>query len=200
MLKAISKLIVLTIISLSPNLPLSAQENVNDKPIHLKVKRLNDSYIDVYHNKPMGKNKLPLLIFCQGSGYDSNTEGFLAIMKRFEKRAIALAIEKQGVKYGDKGDTLTTEYKLSNTVYNRLYDYLPVLQYLRINAPWWNGDVYVIGGSEGGMLADMLACYYPNVKAVGIFSFGGGLEKHDLYQAACKKGRGVQVMQPLKKK
>ena len=44
---------------------------------HLTVQRLNDSYIDVYiHNKHPEK-KMPLLILCQGSGYDSKTKGFL---------------------------------------------------------------------------------------------------------------------------
>jgi len=86
-------------------------------------------------------------------------------------------IEKQGVQYGDKGDSLSAVYKESNTVYNRLYDYLRVLQHLKKNADWWNGDVYVFGGSEGGLLAgSMLASYYPNVKGLAIICYGGGLK------------------------
>jgi esterase/lipase len=175
MIKVISKLTLATIISCFIAISLLAQENSNDKPIHLKIKRLNDSYIDVYYNKPAVKNKMPLLIFCQGSGYDSNTAGFLSIMQQFEKKIVGLAMEKEGVQYGDKGDTLLDVYKQNNTVYNRLYDYLRVLQYLKVNATWWNGNVYIVGGSEGGLLAGMLACYYPNVKALALFSFGGGL-------------------------
>jgi pimeloyl-ACP methyl ester carboxylesterase len=154
---------------------LAAYDKKVDNPIHLKIKRLNDSYIDVYYNKPVGSNKLPVLIFCQGSGYDSNTDGFLGILRQFEKKCVGLAIEKEGVSFGDVGDSMSTKYKRSNTVYNRFYDYLRVLQYLKSYAGWWNGDVYVIGGSEGGLLAGMIACYYPNVKAVGILSFGGAL-------------------------
>jgi pimeloyl-ACP methyl ester carboxylesterase len=146
-----------------------------EKPVHLRIKRLNDSYIDVYHNQPVGNVKQPVIIFCQGSGYDSNTEGILQILGIFENRAVGLAIEKQGVLYGDTGDSLTMEYKRWNTVYNRLYDYLRVLQYLKLHAAWWDGNVYVIGGSEGGLLAGMIACFYPNVKAVSILSFGGAL-------------------------
>lgn len=143
---------------------------------HLSVQRLNDSYIDVYiHNKHPEK-KMPLLILCQGSGYDSNTEGFLGVAAKFEEQVAGLMIEKQGVKYGDKGDKLTVEYKENNTVYNRLYDYLRVLQYLKKHADWWNGEVYVFGGSEGGLLAGMLASYYPNVKGLAIICYGGGLK------------------------
>jgi len=120
-----------------------------DSTVHLKVLRMNDSYIDVYHNKPSG-NKLPLLIFCQGSGYDSNTAGFLRITKNFEQQAVGLAIEKQGVAYGDKADSLADIYKLNNTIYNRLYDYLRVLQYLKVHASWWNGDVYVVVDRKAG--------------------------------------------------
>ena len=64
---------------------------------HLKVQRLNDSYIDVYiHNKHPEK-KMPLLILCQGSGYDSNTEGFLGVAAKFDEQVAGLMIEKQGV-------------------------------------------------------------------------------------------------------
>ena len=146
----------------------------NEQPIHMQIKRLNDSYIDVYYNKPTA-DKMPIMVFCQGSGYDSNTEGFLGVIKQFEKQVVGLAIEKQGVKYGDLGDKLTQEYITNNTIQNRLYDYLRTLQYMRTNAEWWNGEIYIIGGSEGGLLAGMLACFYPDVKGVSIFSFGGGL-------------------------
>lgn len=143
---------------------------------HLLVQRLNDSYIDVYvHNKHPEK-KMPLLILCQGSGYDSNTEGFLGVAAKFEEQVAGLMIEKQGVKYGDKGDSLSVIYKENNTVYNRLYDYLRVLQYLKKYADWWNGEVYVFGGSEGGLLAGMLASFYPNVKGLAIICYGGGLK------------------------
>ena len=151
-----------------------SQENNDSQPIHIKVKRLNDSYIDVYHNKPT-KDKMAIMIFCQGSGYDSNTAGFLGVIRQFENQVVGLAIEKQGVKFADSGDKLTQEYIDNNTIQNRLYDYLRVLQHLRTNTKWWNGDIYIIGGSEGGLLAGMLACFYPDIKGLSIFSFGGGL-------------------------
>ncbi|MEO5888595.1 MAG: alpha/beta hydrolase [Ferruginibacter sp.] len=166
---------ILTAIIFFLPIGLFAQQKNNDGPIHLKIKRLNDSYIDVYHNKPFGNSKFPILLFCQGSGYDSNTAGFLKLVKQFEKKAVGIAIEKEGVNYGDKGDTLSDNYKQHNAVYNRLYDYLRLFQYMKVNASWWNGEVYVIGGSEGGLLAGMIACFYPNVKAVAILSFGGAL-------------------------
>jgi len=165
-------LIVFSLLSLTTN--CFSQENEHEGLNHLKIKRLNDSYIDVYFNKPRG-DKLPIMIFCQGSGYDSNTRGFLGLIGQFEKQIVGLAIEKQGVKFGDSGDNLTNEYIMNNTIYNRLYDYLRVLQYLRTSAEWWNGEIYVVGGSEGGLLAGMIACFYPDVKGLVIFSFGGGL-------------------------
>ncbi|MEO6901932.1 MAG: hypothetical protein ABI315_02110 [Bacteroidia bacterium] len=151
-----------------------SQETESNGITHLQVKRLNDSYIDVNYNKPI-KNKMPIMIFCQGSGYDSNTKGFLGVIGKFKNLVVGLAIEKQGVKFADTGDKLTQEYIANNTIQNRLYDYLRVLQYLRTHADWWNGEIYIIGGSEGGLLGGMLACYYPNVKGLSIFSFGGGL-------------------------
>ena len=163
--------------------------NNNTAPVHLQVQRLNDSYIDVYYNKPISDRKLPVLIFCQGSGYDSNTDGFLGVMRPFQAKAVGLVIEKEGVTYGDQGDSMTTAYKANNSVYNRLYDYLRVLQYLRVHAEWWNGDLYVIGGSEGGLLAGMLACYYTTTKGLALFSFGGGLNFGEAWPIAS----GIQV-------
>jgi len=165
---------VLTLFFFSLSAVSCSQENKNSQIKHFKVKRLNDSEIDVYHNKPVAEN-MPIMIFCQGSGYDSNTEGFLGVIRQFENQIVGLAIEKQGVKFDDSADDLSEEYIANNTVQNRLYDYLRVLQHLRTNTKWWNGEIYLIGGSEGGLLAGMLACYYPNVKALSIFSFGGGL-------------------------
>lgn len=155
---------------------LSAQNNLPPNIQHLLVQRLDDSYMDVYINNNHPVKKMPLLILCQGSGYDSNTEGFLSIAAKFKEQVVGLMIEKQGVKYGDKGDSLSLLYKENNTVYNRLYDYLRVLQYLKEHADWWNGEVYVFGGSEGGLLAGMLASYYPNVKGLAIICYGGGLK------------------------
>jgi len=92
----INALVLIFLLSLITN--CLAQENEHKQPIHLKVKRLNDSYIDVYHNKPT-KDKMAIMIFCQGSGYDSNTAGFLGIIRQFENQVVGLAIEKQGVKF-----------------------------------------------------------------------------------------------------
>lgn len=155
---------------------------------------MNDSYIDVYHNPPPSGKKMPILIFCQGSGYDSNTGGFLGLLRKFDSSVVGLGIEKQGVHLGDKGDSLSPEYIKNNTVYNRLYDYLRVLQYMRAHASWWNGEVYVIGGSEGGLLAGMLASYYPNVRSVAILCFGGGLSFGEAWPIAAGLQNKVENM------
>jgi len=165
----------------------SAQGKESAEITHIQVQRFNDSFVDVYYNRPANpRKKYPLILFCQGSGYDSNSEGILSLLRMFDKKAVGLVIEKEGVKYGDKGDKLSKEYKAANAVYHRCYDYLRVLQYLKNHASWWNGDVYVIGGSEGGLLAGMIASFYPNVKAVGILSFGGGMNFNEAWMLATK--------------
>src|SRR5664279_1913444 len=97
---------------------LFAQANLPKNVRHVEVKRLNDSFINAYVYNENKNKKLPLLIFCQGSGYDSNTEGFLGLAAQFGKQVAGLVLEKQGVKYGDKGDFLPESYKENNTVYN----------------------------------------------------------------------------------
>ena len=173
-----------------------SQTTLKNGLIHVQIKRLNDSYIDTFYNQPPTAKKLPILLFCQGSGYDSNTEGFLELLAQFEDKAVGLAIEKQGVHFGDEGTSPSEEYLQHNTIYNRVYDYLRVLQYMRINAPWWNGELYVIGGSEGGLLAGILASFYPNTKAVAILSFGGGLNFGEAWPTAVelqKRAEGLSL-------
>ena len=115
-----------------------SQEDENNQPLHLKVKRLNDSYIDVYYNKPIS-DKMPIMIFCQGSGYDSNTEGFLGVIGQFESQIVGMAIEKQGVKFGDSGDNLTEEY-IENT--QSKTDFMTIYVYYNIY------EQMLIGGME----------------------------------------------------
>jgi pimeloyl-ACP methyl ester carboxylesterase len=166
---------ILAFICLSGIETAIAQSNYNSDSLHLRVKRMNDTYIDAYVAHPSGSKKVPLLIICQGTGADCMVEAFLGITEQWKDSMGRMVIEKPGVKLGDDGKTISAEYKEYNAVYNRFYDYLRMLQYLKPRAGWWDGNVYVIGGSEGGLLAGMLASYYPNVKAAAILSFGGGL-------------------------
>jgi esterase/lipase len=164
-----------------------AQNNAVSDSGHLKIKRFNDTYIDAYVKYPATGKKVPLLVMCQGSGYGSMTGPFLGVTEQWKDTIARIVVEKQGVSYGDNGDKLTKTYKENNAVYNRLYDYLRVFEYLRAKANWWNGDVYVIGGSEGGLMAGMIASFYPNVKGVAILGFGGGLNFAEAWPIAKRK-------------
>jgi pimeloyl-ACP methyl ester carboxylesterase len=166
-------LILVSFSGLSLNVTFAQDQRMH--PEHLSIKRLNDSYIDAYYNKPAGNSPKPLLLFCQGSGVDSNTEGVLQLLQLYADDAVGIAIEKQGVEFGAEGGLPSEEYTRYNSIHNRVYDYLRLFQYLRRHAAWWNGEVYVIGGSEGGLIAGMLATMYPNVKGVAILCYGGGL-------------------------
>ena len=177
---------------------LNAQIKKGEDTIHLKVKRLNDTYIDAFLKRPKNNEKVPLLIMCQGSGTGSMTAPFLAVTEQWKDRLGRLVIEKAGVSFGDEGDKISDLYKTNNIISNRLNDYLRVLQYLRANAGWWNGEVYVIGGSEGGLLAGLIASYYPNVKGVAILGFGGGLTFKEAWPKAKriqKKAEGYSEIQ-----
>jgi dienelactone hydrolase len=165
---------------------LGAQTKKSTDTVHLRIKRLNDTYIDAYLKYPDAGKKVPLLIMCQGSGTGSMTAPFLAVTEQWNDKLGRLVVEKAGVGYGDEGNNVSTVYKENNVVQNRLYDYLRVLQYLRATANWWNGDVYVIGGSEGGLLAGMIASFYPDVKGVAILGFGGGLTFKEAWPKAIR--------------
>ncbi|HSK12589.1 MAG TPA: hypothetical protein VK907_05205, partial [Phnomibacter sp.] len=172
------RIVVLALLVLCANTrPVYAQpSDLPEHVMHIPIRRLNDTQLDAYvYNNDLSK-KRPLLLFCQGSGYDSNTEGFLGLASVAGDRAAGLVLEKQGVRYGDDGKQMRDEYRLHNNLHNRLMDALRTLQYLRSHAEWWNGDLYILGGSEGGLLAGLLASFYPQTKAVAILSYGGGMK------------------------
>jgi dienelactone hydrolase len=65
--------------------------------------------------------------------------------------------------------------KRYNTVELRISDYLQTMAHFRTAAQWWNGQLYIIGMSEGGLTTGMVAAFAPETKRVAILSYGGGL-------------------------
>lgn len=89
----------------------------------------------------------------------------------------ALTVEKYGVRQGDNptDDHLdcSQAFREHHTVSQRVADYRQIIESLR-DAPRWNGDWVLFGGSEGGIVMAMLA---PDVQAVAgiLISTGGGV-------------------------
>lgn len=151
------------------------------KPEVINVKRLNDSDITAYILHPdlvAEDEKVGLLVWAQGSSCDSIT----AVMPWLygvvnatgnTKVAILLA-EKAGVQRDDDGANCTDVFDQHNTIPQRVFDYSHLLQHLRTNATWWNHRLYIVGVSQGGAEAAVLAAFTPESQKVAILVSGGG--------------------------
>ena len=142
---------------------------------HVSVNRLIDKPIDAYLKRPALAAKVPLIILMQGSGCDSLVDPFLKLTEGLGGQFARLVVEKIGVQRGDDGRHCSADYLRYNTVDLRVTDYLQVLARLRATADWWNGDLYIIGASEGGLTAGIVAAFAPETRRVAILSYGGGV-------------------------
>src|SRR5690606_21762530 len=77
----------------------------------------------------------------------------------------------------------------------RLEDVLLVLENTKTFLPNWNGDFYILGGSEGGLLASMVAQLISPVKTVLLVT-GGGLTLGEAILKVQEDGMKAQGVPP----
>jgi len=118
----------------------------------------------------------PVLLMLQGSGCDSVVlnERIRWMAAGLAPRHALLTIEKYGVAPGSDGASCTPEHMRGNSLTRRVLDALQIVARLR-RERWWNRELILFGGSEGGAVAAMLAPLVPETGAVIIWSSGIGL-------------------------
>ncbi len=164
---------------------------------HLQVLRVVGSPLQVYLQRPSTPDKVPLLVYIDGSLCIPSTynQSVAWLQGRLQgKSPFALAvIEKPGPtdpplnKDGDieigSDFRCSEEFRRYYTIERRVLDHLRVLQHLDRNAPWWNGELLVWGFSDGGRIGAQLAAYYPKTRSVALVGFGGGTTMADSMEA-----------------
>jgi len=128
-----------------------------------------------------------LLLVAQGSGCDPATlPGRFAHSERIAPGFTRLVIEKYGVDPSQPAsgeDECPQAFYARDTLDQRVLDAARVISALR-GAPWWNGELIVFGGSEGGAVAAMLAGIVPETGAVAVLSSGLGFTVAETVLAA----------------
>lgn len=156
---------------------------------HLQIARLDGSLLDIHLQRPATQDKVPLLIYIDGSLCIPSTEDGTAqwlLHRDSTNKPYAVAIvDKSGPTIPQKnanGDieigpdfACSREFKQYYTIDQRVSDHLRALQYLRRHAEWWNGELLVWGFSDGGRIGAQLASYYPQTQAVALVGSGGGI-------------------------
>ncbi len=115
-----------------------------------------------------------LVVLMQGSGclsadHNANLSQVRSVFSEFA----ALTVEKYGVSPGDDSEECSPEFYENHSVSQRIADYLQIIGSLRSRA-WWNGQLVLVGGSEGGGVAAALA-EPAQADAVVLISTGGGI-------------------------
>ncbi len=139
------------------------------------AKRLDGSMINYYVTRPSGRSTSPLMLVVQGSSCKSIYDSALGAGPTVDKTKIArIDLEKYGLDKTSKKEECPKSYFENNSIDQRIGDYLRVIQTLRGQSSWWNGQLIIVGGSEGGMLAPILATYIPETKKVVVMAGGTG--------------------------
>lgn len=119
-------------------------------------------------------NNFPVLIGFQGS---TCVTGFP--MHHMLKSVLlplgigVLSAEKRGL--NSTSTTCPDEYLQKNTIQDRVLDHVQIIAFLRKNQPQWNHKLGLVGGSEGGMIAALVAPLVPEATAVALLASGGSL-------------------------
>lgn len=146
------------------------------EPVKKTSKRLDDSTIYWSIEHPSGGEPRGLLLIAQGSGcLPAIRNPTVAAARSIIPDYSTLLVEKYGVTHGDKPENpmsdCSEEYFAHHTVSQRADDVARVLSELK-ESDWWNGELVLFGGSEGGAVVARLA---PRVQPEAAVVFSSGL-------------------------
>jgi pimeloyl-ACP methyl ester carboxylesterase len=148
----------------------------------ITVSRVDGSPLQLFITLPEpAMAKVPLVLIIDGSGcVSSKREDFradyIAIPARVGRAVATLAVEKPGVEPGAQwGSKCSETFLRYYSIDQRVLDHLRAIQHLRKHASWWNGEMYLFGWSDGGLIGAQVASYTPEVKRAVLGGTGGGL-------------------------
>lgn len=151
------------------------------------VERPDGSRITYWLGKTRHRSSGVVLVM-QGTGCEavSSKPNLRHAAEILRPGARALLIDKVGVGDADGTpaiDGCSQHYWDQYTLSLRVQDCLRVIADLR-RQPWWNREIVIFGGSEGGAVAALLAPLVPEAKAVIVLSSGTGVPVGELIRAA----------------
>jgi alpha-beta hydrolase superfamily lysophospholipase len=153
------------------------------------VKRPDGSAIDWYLDRQTASPKQGILVLAQGSGCSSVTLNHnIETAKHLLPDFAVVTVDKYGVRPGDDpkpDDGCSKSFYAHHTVSQRVADYRQVIARAE-TLPWWNGQLVLFGGSEGGAVMHILAAKVEPNAAV-IYSAATGMPFADAF---------VQVIPP----
>jgi hypothetical protein len=148
---AFATVLVCLAIAFPKNSAASPQPTLIDTPI--SIDRGNQTYVEAKVHRPSGK-RVGIVVMLQGSSCGSEQESFAALLEPWAKKYALLYVVKPGSSLAE--EACNESYLRTNTIQQRIADLQIVIQHLR-SQRWWNKKLYLIGGSEGGLIAGLAA-------------------------------------------
>lgn len=139
------------------------------------IPRHDESVIEAYLSPPVQDSTYPIILLIQGSDSESVTLHHHVLAEKFLPHGIAvLSVEKRGISAQDIDQQQFIEYDFFES---RLRDFSSVLKVIEESLLLqWNGQLILVGGSEGGKIAPKLALQYAHfVSGVMLVASGGGI-------------------------
>lgn len=169
--------------------------NVAAAPLHHTLKRSDGSNIDWYLDRQHPSDRQGILVIAQGSGCGSvENNRNVEMAKGLRPDFAVLTVEKYGVEPGDiqEGpDDCSPAFWAKHTISQRVRDYRAVIDALKTER-WWNGQLVLFGGSEGGAVVQILAADV-NSNATVIFSSATGIPFRDAFVQTLPAGMAAEA-------
>ena len=147
------------------------------------IHRKDGTLIHWYLDRNVSVPQQGIIILAQGSGCQSVVHNEnIRIAKAMLPEFAALTVDKYGVNPGDSSssmDDCSAVYFAHHTISQRVEDYVTVLRRLE-RMPWWNGQLVLFGGSEGGAVVEILTSRVDAIAAV-VFSSATGIPFRDSF-------------------
>lgn len=148
----------------------------------IAISRVDGSALTLFVTVPKSNAaQVPLVLTIDGSGCVSSRRkdfaaNFFPVTGRSGRAVATLAVEKPGVEPGAGwGSNCSETFLRYYSIDQRVLDHLRAIQHLRKHASWWNGEIYLYGWSDGGMIGAHVAAYTPEVKRAVLGGTGGGM-------------------------
>lgn len=156
-------------------------------PERYETQRADGSTIYWTLDRPDSVDKTGIIVLAQGSGCLSVEHSpSIALARSIYADFAALTVEKYGVKPGDEPQDDYADCSIAfhehHTITQRVNDYLQVIDLLR-DKPWWNEQLVLLGGSEGGAAVAKLSAQ-TRVNAIILLSVGGGWTFGEIFRQA----------------
>lgn len=143
------------------------------------IPREDGSDLSLLLERPSGESGFPIILFIDGSGCGGASRdefrAFTRLPEWLDGSVATLVVEKPGVEATADGSQCSETFAKYYSVDRRVFDHLRAFQYLRRHAPRWNGEVYLLGWSEGALIGVSVSAYTPEVKRAVFGGLGGGI-------------------------